>query len=40
MDIYKGLNGVDEVPQEMKERRVAVVARLRQLQADVDPIIK
>ncbi|GIL46995.1 hypothetical protein Vafri_3839 [Volvox africanus] len=40
MDIYKGLNGVDDVPQEMKERRTQVVARLRQLQADVDPIIK
>lgn len=40
MDIYKGLNNTDDVPAEMKERRSQVVARLRQLQHDVDPIIK
>lgn len=40
MDIYKGLNGVEDVPPEMKERRTQVVARLRQLQSDVDPIIR
>ena len=40
MDIQKALTGSEEVPQEMRERRSAVVARLRQLQQDVDPIIK
>ena len=40
MDIHKALTGSEEVPQEMKEHRSTVVARLRQLQHDVDPIIK
>lgn len=40
MDIYKALNDTEEVPQTMKEHRSQVVARLRQLQHDVDPIIK
>uniref|UniRef100_A0A7S0N9X6 Eukaryotic translation initiation factor 3 subunit E n=1 Tax=Chlamydomonas leiostraca TaxID=1034604 RepID=A0A7S0N9X6_9CHLO len=40
MDIYKALNGTEEVPQNMKDRRGEVVTRLRKLQADVDPIIK
>lgn len=40
MDIYKGLNNVDDVPAAMKERRTEVVARLRQLQTDVEPIIR
>ena len=40
MDIHKALTGTDEVPLEMKEHRSTVVARLRQLQQDVDPIIK
>jgi translation initiation factor 3 subunit E len=40
MDIYKALNDTEEVPQQMKEHRSEVVARLRQLQHDVDPIMK
>jgi translation initiation factor 3 subunit E len=40
MDIHKALTGSEDVPQEMKEHRSKVVARLRQLQRDVDPIIK
>jgi translation initiation factor 3 subunit E len=40
MDIFKSLNGCDEVPAAMKEHRSEVVARLRQLQQDVEPIIK
>lgn len=40
MDIYKALNSTEEVPQSMRERRTEVVARLRKLQTDVEPIIK
>eukprot|EP00195_Chlamydomonas_chlamydogama_P011425 CAMPEP_0202902852 /NCGR_PEP_ID=MMETSP1392-20130828/17255_1 /ASSEMBLY_ACC=CAM_ASM_000868 /TAXON_ID=225041 /ORGANISM="Chlamydomonas chlamydogama, Strain SAG 11-48b" /LENGTH=422 /DNA_ID=CAMNT_0049589665 /DNA_START=36 /DNA_END=1304 /DNA_ORIENTATION=- len=40
MDIHKALHGTDDVPQSMKDHRSEVVARLRQLQHDVDPIIK
>lgn len=40
MDIHKELNNTEEVPAAMKEHRVEVIGRLRQLQADVDPIIK
>eukprot|EP00955_Chlamydomonas_euryale_P045156 353077-Chlamydomonas_euryale.AAC.13 len=40
MDIYKVLNDSDDVPQQMVEQRSEVVARLRKLQHDVDPIIK
>lgn len=40
MDIYKSLNNVDEVPVHMKEHRSEVVARLRQLQHEVEPIVK
>eukprot|EP00798_Chlamydomonas_sp_ICE-L_P001516 gene1516-32894_t len=40
MDIHKMLHNTEEVPQAMKEHRTEVVARLRQLQVDVDPIIK
>jgi translation initiation factor 3 subunit E len=40
MDIYKALHDTEEVPASMKERRSEVVARLRKLQAQVDPIIK
>jgi translation initiation factor 3 subunit E len=39
-DIHKSLTGRDEVPADMRERRGAVVARLRKLQTDVDPLIK
>lgn len=39
-DIYKALNNVDEVPQPMRDRRAAVLARLRQLTTDADPIIR
>eukprot|EP00798_Chlamydomonas_sp_ICE-L_P007133 gene7133-239_t len=40
MDIHKMLHNTEEVPQAMKDHRVTVIARLRQLQTDVDPIIK
>ncbi|KAG1672627.1 hypothetical protein FOA52_002108 [Chlamydomonas sp. UWO 241] len=40
MDIYKVLNDTEEVPPAMAQHRSEVVARLRKLQADVDPIIK
>jgi len=40
MDIHKSLYEGSPIPQAMKERRAEVVARLRQLQQDVDPIIK
>ncbi|KAJ9519028.1 hypothetical protein QJQ45_026293 [Haematococcus lacustris] len=40
MDIHKALNNSEDVPQSMKMRRSEVVARLRKLQLDVDPIIK
>ncbi|MEW5312933.1 MAG: hypothetical protein WDW38_004531 [Sanguina aurantia] len=40
MDIYKSLNNVEEVPVHMKEHRSEVVARLRQLQHEVEPIVK
>ncbi len=39
-DIYKSLHDTDEVPAAMRERRSEVVARLRQLQHDSEPIIK
>jgi translation initiation factor 3 subunit E len=40
MDIHKSLYEGSPVPPGMKERRAEVVGRLRQLQQDVDPIIK
>eukprot|EP00983_Pelagomonas_calceolata_P090813 1157467-Pelagomonas_calceolata.AAC.5 len=40
MDIHKSLYEGSPIPPAMKERRAEVVARLRQLQQDVDPIIK
>ena len=40
MDIHKSLYEGSPIPQAMKERRAEVVARLRQLTQDVDPIIK
>jgi translation initiation factor 3 subunit E len=40
MDIHKSLYEDSPIPQAMKERRAEVVARLRKLQQDVDPIIK
>ena len=39
-DIYKALHGASEVTPEMKSHRSGVVARLKSLQAEVDPIIK
>lgn len=39
-DIYKALHGASDVTPEMKKHRSEVVARLKSLQADVDPIIK
>lgn len=40
MDIYKSLNNTEDVPQSMKDHRMEVVARLKQLQQDVEPIMK
>lgn len=40
MDIHKSLYDGAAPPQSMKERRAEVVARLRRLQQEVDPIMK
>lgn len=37
MDIYKHLYNKEDVPQEMKERRTAVVAKLKTLQVRLNP---
>lgn len=38
MDIYKKLYATDEVPEGMVERRAQVVERLKQLEADTEPL--
>jgi translation initiation factor 3 subunit E len=39
-DIHKALYNTEEIPQSMKEHRTQVVARLRSLQTQVEPIVK
>lgn len=40
MDIYKDLHNTEDVPEEMKEKRQEVVARMRSLEADVQPAVR
>lgn len=40
MDVYRSLHGDVEVPANLREKRVHVVAELKKLQADTEPIMK
>uniref|UniRef100_A0A4W3IRV9 Eukaryotic translation initiation factor 3 subunit E n=1 Tax=Callorhinchus milii TaxID=7868 RepID=A0A4W3IRV9_CALMI len=40
MDVYKNLYSDKEIPQALREKRTTVVAQLKQLQSETEPIVK
>uniref|UniRef100_A0A8C4QC23 Eukaryotic translation initiation factor 3 subunit E n=1 Tax=Eptatretus burgeri TaxID=7764 RepID=A0A8C4QC23_EPTBU len=40
MDVYKNLNPIQEIPAALREKRACVVAQLKQLQLETEPMVK